>query len=61
MTKKLADFLPAKVRAGIYVALGSAAALEAIWDVIPNGWESRLWASLAVLGFTVATVNTPKT
>ena len=50
----LADALPAAVRKGVYAALGTVIALEAVWDVIPEGVEGRLLASLPALGFILA-------
>lgn len=54
----LADALPAKARKFIYAALGTTIALEAVWDVIPEGLEGRLLASLPALGFVLAISKT---
>ena len=56
----IADLLPANVRRGLYVALSTGLAIEAIWNVIPDGTESRILATLAALGFVLAAGNTPK-
>lgn len=56
----LRDLLPAKARQAVYSVLGAAIALEAIFDVVPAGWESKVLAALAVLGFGMAASNTPK-
>jgi len=57
----LADALPAAVRKGVYAALGTVIALEAVWDVIPEGVEGRLLASLPALGFILAISKTKDT
>lgn len=54
----IANLLPPKVRKAIYVALSTALALEAIWDVIPDALEGKLLLSLGALGFVLAAGNT---
>lgn len=54
----IADLLPPKVRRAIYVALSTALALEAIWDVVPDALEGKLLLSLGALGFVLAAGNT---
>lgn len=53
----IAGLLPAKARRAVYAILATALALEAIWDVIPDGVEGRVLASLAALGFVLAERN----
>jgi len=55
---KLADFLPASVRKTIYSVLGTAVALEAIFDVIPDVLEGKALQALTVLGFGLAVTKT---
>ena len=55
---KLADLLPAPVRRVVYVVLGAAVSLEAIWDVIPEPLEGKVLATLVALGFGLALANT---
>lgn len=54
----LRDFIPARWRRVVYVVLSTALALEAVWDLVPDGTESRLLATLAALGFGLAAGNT---
>ncbi len=54
----IADLLPPRVRRAVYVAMSTALAIEAIWNVIPDGTESRILATLAALGFVLAAGNT---
>lgn len=60
MSTKIADILPANVRRAIYIALGVAVPLEAIWDVLPDVYEGKVLASLAALGFGLAATQTTK-
>lgn len=53
----LAQMIPAKWRRAIYSILGTVVALEAIFDVVPAGWESKILATLVVFGFGTAAVN----
>lgn len=55
---KLADLLPAAVRRAIYVLLGAAVGVEAIWDVVPDQLEGKALATAVVLGFGLAVSNT---
>ena len=55
--KPVAEYIPVRYRRHIYNVLGFGLALEAIWDLIPAGWESRLLASLAAAGFVLAGRN----
>jgi hypothetical protein len=54
----IADLLPAKARRGVYRVLAATLAVEAIWNVVPDGTESRIVATLAALGFVLAAGNT---
>lgn len=54
---KLADIFPATIRKVIYTVLGTAVALEAIFDVVEDGIEGKILAALTVLGFTMAVGN----
>lgn len=54
----LHDLIPPRWRKAIYSAIGVAMALEAIWDVVPHGTESRIFATLGALGFGLAAGNT---
>ena len=54
---KLAQAIPAKVRAFLYSALATLVGLEAIFDVVPDVLEGKLLAAATVLGFGVATSN----
>jgi hypothetical protein len=55
--KNLAQMIPAKYRTAIYSILGTLVGLEAIFDLIPAGWESKILATLVVLGFGTAALN----
>ena len=55
--KNLAQMIPAKYRTAIYSVLGTLVGLEAIFDLIPAGWESKILATLVVLGFGTAALN----
>lgn len=59
MGKRIAEYLPPKARAVIYSLLGTAVALEAVWDVVPAPLEGRLLSTLTVLGFGLALSQTP--
>lgn len=59
MSKKIADYLPAKARAVIYSVLGAAVALEAVWDLVPEPIEGKVLSTLTVLGFGLAVTQTP--
>lgn len=54
----LRDLIPARYRRAIYTALSAAYALELIFDVVPEGTQTKLIQALAVLGFTLAAGNT---
>ena len=60
MSAKIADYLPARARAVIYVVLGTAIALEAVWDLVPQVLEGKVLATLSVLGFGLAASQTPR-
>jgi len=53
----IAKLLPAKIRLAIYSVLSAAFLIEAIWDVVPAGVETRVMQTLAVLGFGLAAGN----
>jgi len=55
--KNLAQSIPAKYRTIVYSTLGTLVGLEAIFDLIPAGWESKILAALVVLGFGTAALN----
>ena len=55
--KNLAQSIPPHIRQTIYTVLGTAIALEAIFDVVPDVWEGKVLSALAVLGFGVAFGN----
>lgn len=57
--KNLAQSIPAKVRAAIYSVLGTVVGLEAVFDIVPAGVESKILAALVVLGFGAALGNVP--
>ena len=52
------DLIPAKYRKVIYSVLGFAFALEAAFDLVPQGAQDRIVAVLALAGFTLAAGNT---
>jgi hypothetical protein len=54
----IADLLPARVRRAVYRVLAALLAVEAVWNVVPDGTESRIVATLAALGFVLAAGNT---
>lgn len=54
MKNVIADVIPAVYRRGVYLVLGAAIGLEAIWDVVPPVMEGKVLASLSVLGFGLA-------
>jgi len=51
------DLIPAKYRKAIYTILTAAFAVEAIFDLIPQGAQDRAAAVLVVLGFGLAAGN----
>jgi len=53
----IAKLLPPRARFAIYSVLATAHAVEAIWDVVPAGVETRVMQTLAVLGFGLAAGN----
>ena len=55
--KNLAQSIPSKWRTAIYSTLATLVGLEAIFDLIPAGIESKILAALVVLGFGVAVGN----
>jgi hypothetical protein len=54
----MASYLPPKARRVIYSLLGLLTTLELIWDVVPDGWETRLVLTAGAFGFGMAAVNT---
>lgn len=56
--KSVAQYLPARVRLGVYTVLGLAVGLEMIWDLVPGPLEGKILASLTVFGFGLAAANT---
>lgn len=56
----LRDLIPARARQIVYTILGTLTALEAIFDVIPDGAQAKVLAALTVCGFGIAAGNTPK-
>jgi hypothetical protein len=55
--KNLAQAIPDRIRQVIYSILGTAVGIEAIFDVIPAGVETKILAVLVVLGFGTAALN----
>ena len=57
----LAQSIPPRIRQIIYSVLAIIVALEAIFDLVPAGWENKILSALTVLGFGVAfgNVSTP--
>ena len=55
--KNLAQMIPAKYRTAIYSILATLVGLEAVFDLVPAGVESKILAALVVLGFGVAVGN----
>ena len=55
-----ADIIPARFRRWIYLLLATLFAVEAVWDVVEPGLESRIVATCAALGFVVARAITDK-
>jgi hypothetical protein len=51
MIRTLAQSVPPKWRTAIYSTLATLVGLEAIFDVVPAGIESKILAALVVLGF----------
>lgn len=54
----IAQLIPTKVRATLYLVIGTAVALEAIWDVVPEVLEGKVLKTVTALGFGVALGNT---
>lgn len=54
----IADLIAPRYRKIIYTVLGTLLAIEAIWNVVPDGLESRAIATLGALGFVLARGNT---
>ena len=59
MTKKIAEYLPARARAVVYSVIGAAVALEAVWDLVPEPIEGKVLQTVTVLGFGLALTQTP--
>lgn len=59
MSQRIANYLPARVRAVIYSIIGAAVALEAVWDLVPEPIEGKVLQTLTVLGFGLAITQTP--
>jgi hypothetical protein len=57
----LRDLIPAKYRKAVYSVLGTVIALEGIFDLVPEGAQTKILEALAVLGFGLAASNTNKT
>lgn len=57
--RNIAQMIPAKYRTIIYSILGTLVGLEAIFDLIDAGWESKILSALVVLGFGTAALNVP--
>lgn len=55
------DLIPARARRVIYIVLGVAVPLEAVWDFLPSVLEGKLIATLAALGFGMAAGNAKDT
>lgn len=45
----------------VYSVLGTVIALEGIFDLVPEGAQTKILQALAVLGFGLAASNTNKT
>lgn len=58
MPKLIRDLLPPRVRQVVYSVLAALYLLEGIFDVVPDGAQTKIVAALAVLGFTMAAGNT---
>lgn len=56
--KKIAQYIPLKIRRVIYSVIGAAVGLEAIFDWVDPGTESKFLQAIIVLGFGVALGNT---
>lgn len=56
--RTLASIIPTKIRTAIYSILASMTLLELIWDVVPDPIEGKVLATLNVLGFSMAALNT---
>jgi hypothetical protein len=56
--RNIASYVPTKLRAFIYSLLATAFLLEGIWDLVPEALEGKALKSAAVLGFTMAALNT---
>lgn len=59
--RTLASIIPPTARLWIYSILATLVLLEMIWDIIPNLIEGKVLASLSVLGFGMAALNTGDT
>lgn len=55
---KIADLLPPKARKAVYAVIGTATALEAVFDVVPDVLQGKILLGLAALGFGLAVGNT---
>lgn len=54
----LAQAIPLRFRQTIYSVLATLVGLEAIFDLIDDGWEVKILSALVVLGFGTALSNT---
>ena len=57
MIRTLAQAIPARWRTAIYSTLATVVGLEAVFDLVPAGIETKIMAALVVLGFGVAVGN----
>ena len=57
MSRTLAQSIPSGWRTAIYSTLATLVGLEAVFDLVPAGVESKILAALVVLGFGVAVGN----
>lgn len=55
--KTLAQAIPARFRQVAYSVIAALVGLELVWDVVPEGLESKVLGSLVVLGFGVSALN----
>jgi len=53
----LGQMIPPRIRQFVYTVLGTAVALEAVFDVFPDIWEGKVLQALTILGFGVALGN----
>jgi len=54
----IASYIPYRIRGVIYSLLATAILLELIWNLVPDVIDGKVQATINVLGFGMAALNT---